>query len=244
MKRWIIAGTLILTGCADGTGPTLGEIAGVIGGVGTSQAGQGALTTLEIDAGLREALTIGTNRVAGQLGRTDGFFGDTRIRIPLPGALGDLQRQLSGVGLSGPLDDLQLRLNRAAEAAVPAGRDLIIEAVRSITLDDAIGLLRGGDTAATEFLRNKTETKIAAAFRPYLETSLSQVGAFAALDQATAQYGLTGLGTSLRTSLVDHGVQYGLDGVFNYLADEERAIRRDPVKRTTELLRRVFGSAG
>lgn len=239
---------LALGGCAaDGTSPVLGDVLGAIGaatGPSTGSSTGGPLTAFEVDQGLRQALVIGTDRVVSRLGVANGYFGDPRVRIPLPGRLGELQSTLQRVGLSAPLDDLQLRLNRAAESAVPAGRDLIVDAVSSITLDDAMGILRGGETAATDFLRRKTEASLTAAFRPWLESELAEVGAFSALDGVSAQYGLTGLGTSLRASLVEHGVTYGLDGMFGYLAEEERAIRQDPVRRTTELLRRVFGSVG
>jgi len=238
-----IAAALCLTGCeTDGT--TVGDVIGVIGGTGAPYGEQGAagLSSFEIEQGLREALTIGTDRVVGQLGVTNGYFGDPQIRIPLPGQLGEIQSQLQPLGLAGPLDDLQLRLNRAAEDAVPAARDLIVSAVRSITLEDALGILQGGNNAATDFLRRKTEDQLRTAFTPYLRSSLDEVGAFAALDRATAAPGVSGIGTNLRDSLIDHGVRLGLDGMFAYLAKEEQAIRDNPVERTTELLRKVFGS--
>ena len=238
----LLAGTLLVTGCETTGGPGMNDVFGAIGGIqGTQGSG---ITAFEAEAGLREALVVGTARVVSQLGRADGYFGDSAIRIPLPGSLGEIQAQLQKVGLAAPLDDLQLRLNRAAESAVPAARTLIVDAVRSMTVEDAMGLLRGGDTAATDFLRRRTETQIAAAFRPYLEQSLASVGAFAALDSVTAQYGLTGVSASLQSSLIDHGVKYGLDGMFGYLAKEEQAIRRNPAQRTSEILRRVFGSMG
>jgi len=240
-----IAAAICLAGCeTDGT--TAGDVFSVIGGAGSpyGQQGAGGLSSFEIEAGLREALTVGTDRVVGQLGVTNGYFGDPQVRIPLPGQLGEIQSQLQPLGLSGPLDDLQLRLNRAAEDAVPAARDLIVDAVSSITLDDAVGILRGGDTAATEFLRRKTENQLRAAFTPILQSSLDDVGAFAALDRATAVPGVSGVGTNLRDSLVDHGVRLGLDGMFGYLAEEEKAIRENPVERTTDILRKVFGSVG
>jgi hypothetical protein len=236
---------LACASCADGSGAIiLGEVLGQAGAGVPGAGGSGPVTAFEVDQGLRAALTVGADRVMGRLGVVDGFFGDPQVRIPLPGRLGELQAQLARVGLSSPLDDLHMRLNRAAESAIPAARDLVVEAVASITLEDAFALLRGGDTAATDFLRGKTEASIAAAFRPFLQSSLDQSGAFATLDRVSATYGLTGLGTQLRDSLIQHGVTYGLNGMYGYLAQEERAIRQDPVKRTSEILRRVFGQAG
>ena len=231
---------MTLAGCETGTqgglGGVLGDIASGIGGA------QGGLTTAEIDAGLREALTVGADRVSGQLGATDGFFGDNRIRIPLPGRLGELQEQLDGVGLSGPLDDIQLRMNRAAEASMPEARRLVVSAVRSITLEDALGILQGGDTAATEFLRGRTEASLIDAFTPYIDTALADSGAFQALDGAASRYGLSAITSDLRSDMTNHAVALGLEGLFYYVGQEEKRIREDPVARTTDILRRVFGA--
>lgn len=245
LAAFAMGGALALTGCQTDGGPN-GDLAGVIGGV-LGELGEpgaaGGLTQFEIEAGLREALTVGTERVASELGQTDGYFGDTRIRIPLPGDLGELQRGLSRVGLSGPLDDLQLRLNRGAEAAVPQAKALVISAVQSITIEDALNILNGGDTAATDFLRSRTETGLREALTPYLRDALQSSGAYTALDNVAARNGLGALSTSLQEDITTSAVNYGLDGLFLYVADEEQRIREEPVARTTELLRKVFGAA-
>lgn len=246
--RKVILGALALCvlpgGCETGAGGDLGQVLGdVLGGIegqGTSETG---LTTLEIDAGLRQALEIGAERVAGQIGVTDGYWKDPQIKIPLPGRLGDAQEQLGKVGLSGPLDDLQLRMNRAAEDAVPAGKRIVIDAVKAITIEDAVGLLRGGDTAATDFLRNKTEANLRATFTPYVETALESSGAYQMLDSVTSSTPILAVAAvDYKSDLTTHAVQFGLDGLFTYLAVEEKKIRDNPVARTTELLRKVFGS--
>lgn len=236
---------LLPVSCAtDGsTGGDFGTVLGeVLGGVQGSPAGQGVLTQAEIDAGLREALTVGTNIVASQLGRTDGYFADPQIKIPLPKTYRDLQKNLSVVGASGPLDDLELRMNRAAEAAVPEAKDLVLAAVRNITIEDALNILNGGDTAATDFLRAKTETSLRASFTPYLRDAMAESGAFVSLENAASQYGLGGVTSNLQADLTSHAVGLGLDGIFFYVAEEEKKIRENPVARTSELLRRVFGS--
>ena len=240
-----LATTLTLSGCqtteTGGSGDLAGVIGGVLGEIGQGGAGS-ALTTAEIEAGLREALTVGTERVASQLGRVDGYFGDPEIRIPLPGRLGDLQDTLSDVGLSAPLDDLQLRLNRAAEDAVPQARTLVIDAVSSITLEDALGILNGGDTAATDFLRQRTEAGLRDALTPHMRSALEGSGAYTALDNVATRNGLGVFTTSLRDDITMSAVNFGLDGLFLYVAAEEKRIREDPVARTTELLRKVFGA--
>jgi hypothetical protein len=219
-----------------------GDLGTILGSVAGSTSGQGALSQAEIDAGLREALTVGTNIVAAQLGKTNGYFGDPRIRIPLPKTYRDIQSNLTRVGASAPLDDLELRMNRAAEAAVPEAKRLILGAVRSITLEDALQILNGGDTAATDFLRARTQTQLRASFTPYVRKSLAQSGAFTSLEQAASQYGLGGVTSNLQADLTNHAVGLGLDGIFLYVAEEEKKIRKNPVARTSEILRRVFGN--
>ncbi|NBC20282.1 MAG: DUF4197 family protein [Alphaproteobacteria bacterium] len=237
------AGALLLTGCQ--TTGTSGDLETVLGEVLGPQEGTAAgpdLSAYEVEAGLREALTVGTRRVADQLGRQDGYFGDPEIRIPLPGQLGKLQSNLSRVGLSQPLDDLQLRLNRAAEAAVPQARELVIDAVSTITLEDAVAILNGPDTAATEYLRSRTEADLRAALTPYMDEALRESGAFAQLDTIARNNGLGVLAADLGDDLTRRAVNYGLDGLFLYVAREEERIRENPVARTTDILRKVFGA--
>ncbi|MHA7899719.1 MAG: DUF4197 domain-containing protein [Henriciella sp.] len=245
--RIMIMGALALTilpaGCETGASGDFGQVLGdVLGGIEGAQSPTGELTLAEIDAGLRQALEIGTERVAAQIGVTDGYWKDPQIQIPLPGRLGQVQGELSKVGLSGPLDDLQLRMNRAAEDAVPAGKRIVIDAVQSITIEDALGILRGGDSAATDFLRGRTEASLRQTFTPYVQDALESSGAYGALDSVTSSQPLLAVAaTDYKSDLTTYAVQFGLDGLFTYLAVEEKKIRDNPVARTTELLRRVFG---
>ena len=214
----------------------------------TDDAPAANVSRSEADAGLREALSLGVEAAVGDLGRLDGFWGSERFRLPLPGRLGDAQRALGRLGLAGPLDDLQLKLNRAAEDAVPEAKALALDVVRSLTIEDAIGLLRGGDTAATDLLERKTRETLAVRFRPYVESALAESGAVQAADRAfqgsSASAALSAMGvtsSSLRNDLADHAVDGTLDALYRRLADEEKAIRDDPARRTTSLLRKVFG---
>lgn len=220
---------------------TAGPYGDVLRGIQLPQSGP--LTAAEIDAGLREALTIGTGNVAAQLGRTNGYFGDPKIRIPLPKTYRDVQKNLALIGASGPLDDIELRINRAAEASVPEARTLIVGAIRSMTIEDALGILRGGNTAATDFLRARTESQLTAAFTPHVRTALASSGAFTALESYASSAGLGGATSSLQADLTSHAVKLGLDGIFFYVAEEERKIRENPLARTTDLLRKVFGAS-
>ncbi|MEZ5953082.1 MAG: DUF4197 domain-containing protein [Hyphomonas sp.] len=235
-----LALALLTPGCADtGTNAEFGRVLGEVLGATTTQ---GALTNAEIDAGLREALTVGTNLVAGQLGRTDGYFADPKVHIPLPRTYRNIQTNLSKIGASGPLDDLELRMNRAAEAAVPQGKQLILGAIRQMTIEDALNILKGGDTAATDFLRAKTETQLRTAFTPYVKDALAKSGAFTSMESVASQYGVGGVTSNLQSDLTTYAVDLGLDGIFLYVAEEEKKIRENPLARTTDLLRRVFGT--
>lgn len=245
--RYTIIGALALcvfpAGCETGSSGDFGQVLGdVLGGIESGQTTSGELSLAEIDAGLRQALEIGTNRVASQIGVTDGYWNDPQIKIPLPGRLGQVQNELGKLGLAGPLDDLQLRMNRAAEDAVPAGKKIVIDAVQSITIEDALGILRGGDSAATDFLRGRTEASLRQTFTPFVENALESSGAYQALDSVTSSQPLLAVAaTDYKSDLTTFAVQYGLEGLFTYLAVEEQKIRDNPVARTTELLRRVFG---
>ncbi len=245
--RYTIIGALALclvpAGCETESGGDFGQVLGeVLEGIEAGQSGSGELTLAEIDAGLRQALEIGTERVASQIGVVDGYWKDPQIQIPLPGRLGQVQNELGKLGLSGPLDDLQLRMNRAAEDAVPAGKQIVIDAVKSITIEDALSILQGGDSAATDFLRSRTEVSLRQTFTPYVENALDSSGAYRALDSVTSNQPLLAIAaTDYKSDLTSFAVQFGLDGLFTYLAVEEKKIRDNPVARTTELLRRVFG---
>ena len=127
---------------------------------------------------------------------------------------------------------------------MPEAKTLVIGAIRQITIEDAVRILNGGDTAATDYLREKTESQLRASFTPYVKTSLAQAGAFTSLEQVANSYGVGGVTSSLQNDLTNHAVTLGLDGMFHYVAAEEKKIRENPVARTTDLLRRVFGSRG
>jgi hypothetical protein len=207
--------------------------------------GQGlprGLTKTQAEGGLREALTQGAVNAVLKVGKTDGYWGDNKIRIPLPGVLGQTQRTLKNVGLAGPLDDLQHKVNGAAETAAPAARDMFVGAIRSMTVEDVVGLLRGGPTSGTDYLKRTTSTGLTGLFRPPMSQALNSTGAIRSLDRVVASNRLGGaLGKSPSDTLTDFAVGKGLDGLFFYVGEEEKAIRTNPAKRTTDLLKKTFG---
>lgn len=200
-----------------------------------------SLTQADASRGLKDALGIAATNATTRLGRTNGFWGDGRVRIPLPGVLGQTQRTLSRMGMSRPLDQLQENLNHAAETTMPQAGRLFTDAVRNITISDAIEIVRGPEDSATRYLRGRTETRLTTLLRPPMTEALTNSGAFGLMRTALREVGLSSMSGDLRTQIIDFSTTKALDGCFFFIGQEERAIRRDPVRRTTDILRRVFG---
>lgn len=201
----------------------------------------GSISQADAARGIREALGLAARNATTRLGATDGFWGNTRVRIPLPGVLGQSQRTLSRMGMSAPLDNLQRSLNRAAETTMPEAARLFTDAVRTVTIADAIQIVRGGETSATTYLRGRTETRLTTLLRPPMTEALTSSGAFTLMRTALREVGLASMTSDLRTEVINFSTTKALDGCFLFISEEERAIRRDPVRRTSDILRRVFG---
>ncbi len=203
-----------------------------------------ALSESEIADGLKEALKVGTETVVSQLGATDGFLADPDIHIPLPKSLERAQKRLDTIGLGNLGNDLEERLNRAAEAATPRARALFVSAIQDMTLDDARGILNGPDDSATQYLRGKMSEQLSADMKPVVDDTLAQAGALDAYDSFAGRYEQIPfvLVPDVKADLTDHVTERALDGIFHYVAKEEAAIRQNPVKRTTDILKKVFGA--
>lgn len=200
-----------------------------------------ALSREDIAAGLKEALQVGSGRVSEQLAKMDAFNKDPAIHIPLPTKLRDVRNALDKVGLSSTMDNLEVRLNRAAERAAPEAKAAFMGVIRQMTLQDVMDIYNGPDDAATQYFRRTMSADLASRMRPIIQKSMNEVGAIRAYDDAMKQYRSLPFVPDISADLTDHVVAGSLDGIFHYLAKEEAAIRNDPVARTTELLRRVFG---
>lgn len=201
------------------------------------------LSTSEIGAGLKEALTVGTESVVSRLGSADGFNGDPKVHIPLPKTFKSVQSALGAVGMSSQLDELELRLNRAAETAAPKAKRLFVDAISEMTFDDTMKIYQGPNDAATQYLRRKMSAPLASEMRPVVDTSLADVGAVQTYNDVMASYNALPLAPKVDTDLSDYVVEQAMGGMFLYLAEEEAAIRKNPVKRTTQLLQKVFSSS-
>lgn len=213
-------------------------INGVLGGFS-------GLTQADAANGIRAALDNGVGNAIANVGVLDGFLGNSLVRIPLPKVLQDVQSYLKPLGADGLLVELQQQLNRGAEKAAPVAKDIFLGAIRDLTIPDAINIVRGPDNAATQYLADRTSTKLGQLFAPIMENALNQTGALQIVDQVSGNLNNIPFGPQLgdaRKDLIMHGVDYGLKGVFYYIGEEEKAIRENPAKRTSEILRHVFGA--
>lgn len=196
-------------------------------------------------AGLKEALEIGSRQAIESAGKQGGFSDNRKIAIPMPGTLETASGMLRGVGLGRQVDEFEKSMNRAAERAAPAALDIIIAAVRDMTIEDARGILVGPADGATRLLRRRAAEPIAESFRPIVAESMQEVGvtkAYTALsEQVEARIPILGPTTD-DLDLNEYVTGKALEGIFVLLADEERRIRQDPAARTTDLLREVFGN--
>lgn len=209
------------------------------------------LATRDVAAGLKEALAKGTTHAIDTLGRTDGFWGNPAVRIPLPGTLKKVADLARTLGQGRKVDAFQLSLNRAAEKAVPQVADLFGEAIRKMTLEDARGILSGGDHAATDYFRRVEGPQLAARIHPIVARATDSVGVtrrykdlMAGAMGGSLSSALSLLGTSGQPKDMDldtYVTDQALNGLFKTIGDEEKSIRENPAARTTELLRKVFG---
>ncbi len=206
----------------------------------SSDTAKQVLTNPEIRDGLKEALRVGSENVVKQLGVTNGFNADPAIHIPLPESMQKVQSTLKKLGLSGMLDDLETRLNRAAEQATPKARQLFINAINAMTIDDVKRIYEGPNDAATRYFEQKMSAPLATEMQPIVDSTLADTGAVKAYDRVMGKYESVPFVPDVKADLSKHVIDLGIAGIFHYLAKEEAAIRENPAKRTTELLKKVF----
>lgn len=217
-----------------------GNLGGSIPGLGGGNSA-GKLSDADATAGLREALKVAAERTVGQVGKADGYLKDPAIRIPLPGMLAKGKNLLQAVGGAGLVDDLETRMNRAAEAAAPKAREIFVKAITDMSLQDAQGILSGPQDAATQYFRRTTNQPLTSAMRPVIDGTMRDVGALQSYRAVTDKLSALPGGGVGGLDITDHVLQKALDGLFHYIAQEEAAIRSNPAARSTELLKKVFG---
>lgn len=206
-------------------------------------AGNAPLSNGEVVSGLKEALRVGTERSVSLSSAVDGFNKNATIRIPFPQEAIKVKNTLMDIGLKKPVADFELTLNRAAEEAAKEAVPVFVDAITSMSIADGFAILKGGENAATNYLKEKTTTALLAKFRPKVEAATQKVALTNYWKPMADAYNsatiLTG-GKAIEPDLNGYVTQKAADGLFLLLANEERKIRQDPLARTTDLLRRVF----
>ncbi len=205
-------------------------------------AGVEALSTQDATSGLREALVTGAQYAVESLGKQDGFFGNGKVKIPLPESAQKVEKLLRQFGMSKQADELILTINRAAEAAVPEAKTLLVDSVRKMSVQDAKGILMGGQDSATKYFKRTTSDQIRGRFLPIVKKATAKVQLAQKYDEYAGKGAKFGLIKKEDAHLDDYVTQKALDGLFVMIAEQEAKIRQNPAEAATSLLKKVFGA--
>ncbi len=203
--------------------------------------GGDSLSTNDVAGGLKEALSKGVQEGTAKLSNVDGFFKDAAIKILMPPEAVKAEKTLRGLGLGSQVDDAILSMNRAAEDASKSASPIFINAIKQMSIEDAWGILKGGDSSATRYLRTKTTSPLIAAFKPVIDQSLAKVDATKYWNSVVSAYNKVAIFNKINPDLSAYVTEKALSGIFYEIAQEEVKIRKDPAERTTEILKKVFG---
>jgi hypothetical protein len=207
-------------------------------------AGLADISNRDAINGLKEALTRGSHAAVARLGVDNGFFGNDRVKIPLPPSLRRLEAVIRSIGMSPHADELVLRMNRAAEAAVPEAKTLLVDAVKQMSVQDAKGILTGGEDAATQYFKRTSSEPLAKRFQPIVKKAMQKVKLAEKYDEIAASGAKLGLVKEEDAQLEDYVTRKALDGLFIVVAEEEKKVRQDPARAASAILRKVFGAIG
>jgi hypothetical protein len=240
-RTTLLVTVLTLVVVAAPVAAQIGDLLKQLPGVGGGVPSTGSLGDVKIGEGLKEALQVGTANAVSLTGRTDGYFKNEAIKILMPEKLKTVERGLRTVGYGPQLDELVLSMNRAAEQAAPAAKNIFWDAIGDMTIDDATKVLNGGNTAATDYFKGKTTPKLTAAFTPVVEKSMSQVGVTQQYEQLIGRAKAIPFLNTEQYDINHYVVGKSLDGLFHVVGEQEAQIRTNPTARTTALLQEVFG---
>jgi len=234
--RLCLVALLVVSGCATLQG-SMGDI--LTGGPSTS----GTLDESTVIAGIKEALRVGTQNTVLSTSKVDGYLGNALIRIAIPSQMQSVASTLRQAGLGAQVDEMEVGMNRAAELAAGEAREVFWSAITGMTVSDAFGILRGGNTAATDYFHERTYDVLRARFHPIVQRKVDEVGLSRLYGRISDTYNSLPLGGATRlVDLDEYVTDQALAGLFTVLASEEQKIRQDPLARTTDLLKKVFGS--
>lgn len=202
------------------------------------------LSNTEASGGLKEALIQGAGKAVSQLSATDGFFGNPEVKIPLPSSMKKAEKTMRMFGMGKQTDELVLKMNRAAEAAVPEAKALLVDSVKKMSVADAKSILTGGNDAATQYFKKTTSGPMADKFLPIVKKATEKVKLAQQYNKFAELGGKYGLVKKDQANLEQYVTQKTLDGVYLMMAKEEAAIRQDPIGQGSSLLKKVFGAIG
>jgi hypothetical protein len=236
MKRIVIVVTLFLIGNIGVAQITLKKLSKALKGESTS------VSKDEVAEGLKEALTKGASKGSDLVSQVDGYYKNTEIKIPFPPEVKHVETRLRQMGMGGEVDKFVLALNRGAEDAAKEAKPIFVSAVKQMTIQDAFAILKGENDAATKYLKKTTGTQIKDKFKPIIQASLLKVNATKYYSDLVNTYNKIPLVQKVNPNLDDYATEKASDGLFIMVAKEEKNIRQDPLARTSDLLKKVFGA--
>jgi hypothetical protein len=231
---WIIILVFLIVGCSSA------QISQTLGEVNKALELEQPLTTAEVGEGLKEALIKGISNGSDLASRVDGYFKNPKIKIPFPPEAKRVEDKLRQLGFDKDVDRFILTLNRGAEEAAKEAKPIFIAAIKSMTIQDAWGILKGEPDAATQYLKRTTSNHLRDKFKPVIKDALSKVNATKYYGDIVNTYNQIPFVQDVNPNLDDYATEKAMEGLFLLISDEERKIREDPLARTTDLLKRVF----
>lgn len=236
MRKIYLILAVVLTAC------TSAQLNQTLGDVNKSLGGPAPLTTAEVIQGLKEALIKGISKGTDLVSQVDGYFKNPEIKIPFPPEVKKVEDRLRQIGLGNEVDKFVMTLNRGAEDAAKQAAPIFIEAIRAMTIDDAWAILKGEHDAATQYLKRTTSGLLKEKFKPVIQNSLNKVNATKYYGDIVSRYNQIPFVQKVNPDLDDYATDKAIEGLFLMVAKEEKNIRDNPVARTTEILKRVFGA--
>ena len=218
-------------------------ILGMFMSICVSAAQLSGISNSEAASGLKQALADGSATAVSQLGAQNGFFSNPKVKIPLPPALQRAETAMRFAGMQKQADELVLAMNRAAEAAMPEAKALLVDSVKRMTLQDAKGILTGGDTAATDYFKRTTQSELGQRFLPIVKKATDKVGLAEQYNSLAGQAAQLGLIRRDEATIEGYVTQKALDGLYLMIAEQEKAFRQNPLGAASDIVKRVFSAA-
>jgi hypothetical protein len=210
--------------------------------VNKATGGSSGLSNQEVITGLKEALNVGSNNATASASQPDGFYKNEIIKIPFPQEMKDVESKVRAVGMNRQVDEFVMAMNRAAETAAKEAAPIFLEAIKNITINDGMSILKGEDDAATQYLKGNTNEQLYVRFKPIVQSAMAQVNVAQYWNPIASGYNKIPFTKAVNPDLEDYITLKALDGLFFLVAQEELKIRKDPAARVSDILKKVFGS--